>query len=1196
MLRRLSRFNLPRRSSDLNARSFAIHTNFPKPIGLYSPDFEKDSCGVGIIANLDKVQERSLVTRALGILRNVEHRGGAGCCPRSGDGAGAMVGLPDTFLRHIADKEMGILLPEKGKYAVGMIFMPRNQEVRNSLRALMENELISHGYKTLGWRDVPVNDSALGEIPRNSQPFIQQCFISNPNGNEASIDFERGLYLARKAMERHAATNPSMEDFYVCSLSSKTLIYKGMLTAAQLQEYFLDLNSDLFASDLAMVHSRFSTNTYPSWARAQPFRTICHNGEINTVRGNVNEYKAVQAKLSSPYFPPPQKSATSRIPPEYDVVHHSYSDSQNLDSVLDLLTKGSDRSLAESLLFAVPQAWEHDPALSRASMAYLKYNSCGMSPWDGPALLGFCDGDFVGVVADRNGLRPGRYWLTTDRQVVFGSESGVVPDIPSSQIYEKGKIKPGEIFMVDMQEGRVVRDAEIKNSLAAKRPYKQWVDENMLNLKFLSQAFKGAANTYEGIFSKTSTERSEKLTMFGVTEENMDLIVSEMITSKKEAMGSMGNDAALACLSHLPHSPFEYFKQRFAQVTNPPLDSVRESSFMSLAAPIGRKNNMLDLSPTACQQVLVSHPVLTVPEYRALTSVSNPQFRSVTIDTTFSLSAVQSDADMDEILPKTLDKICAAAAEAIVSQDATAIVLSDSSAGADRVAVPSLLALGAVRKHLLERHLGSSAALILDVGDAWTVHHMCMLVGYGADAIFPRSAYDAILNLQELKVLGGSFDTSVESYQQAMDKGILKVMGKMGVSVLQSYKGAQLFDAVGLNDDVINRCFEGTSSTFQGIGFPQICRDVMTLHRLAYDKKGKDSFKLNRDSQFHYRADGEKHLNTPANMALLQAATKQNSREVYDSYSRKITGQAQHVTLRGSLDFKVAGDKTALEDTICSISLDEVESAASIVKRFNTGAMSLGSISQEAHETLAIAMNRIGGRSNSGEGGEDSVRFQPAADGSSKRSSIKQIASGRFGVSSNYLANADMLQIKMAQGAKPGEGGELPGFKVVGDIARIRHSTPGVGLISPPPHHDIYSIEDLSQLIHDLKNANPNAIISVKLVSESGVGVIAAGVAKARADHIVISGGDGGTGASAWTGIKHAGMPWELGLAEAQQALVINDMRSRVTLQTDGQIKTGRDVAMAFLLGAEECGFATAPLIALGCVSCQFIEMIILVT
>ena len=1141
-----------------------------QPKTVYNPSRETENCGVGLVASLKSVPSRKVVEQADEMLVRMSHRGGCGCDPASGDGAGILLGMPDSFMRAKAKECFGVDLPPKGEYAVGNIFFSRNLKAIEECKAIMERLSKERGLKFIGWRPVPVDNSMLGKDPRDTEPITEQIFVANP-GKYSQRNFEQELFRIRKMAEEEVASKYGYESgFYACSLAAHTIVYKGQLTPEQVSQYYLDIKDPTLLSHLSLVHSRFSTNTFPSWERAQPFRMMCHNGEINTLRGNKNWMYSRGGSMHSEYF----GDETSQLLP---VTGDHMSDSGNFDSVIELMSKGTDRILPECAMMMIPEAWQDNDNLSDAKKAFYEYNSAIMEPWDGPAMVAFTDGRYIGATLDRNGLRPSRYYVTNDDHVMLSSEIGVLPDLKDTDVKIKYRLEPGKMFLVDFDTERIVPDNEIKEHVAGQQPYKKWVEERMIDL----EKWTAESGTKQPKMDFSNTSR--KLNMFGYTQEKLEMLLLPMSAGGKEALGSMGNDAALAVLSEKPRQVFDYFKQLFAQVTNPPIDPIREEIVMSLVCPVGPELNLLAKpSEDHCERLVVRHPLLTLDEMNTIKNKKylrkdgSVAFSTHVIDTTFPVGS-----GPDGML-QALERICDEAAEAIQgslgSPGVQGVVLSDRLAGADRMALPSLVAIGAVHQHLLKTQQRPKAAIFAEVGDAKEVHDFATIVGYGCDGVCPYVAYEAICKMNADGLIEAKAKTqytdeeAMYNYRKAAAKGLLKVMSKMGISTLQSYKGAQVFEAVGLADEIVDRCFTGTTTRIQGTGFEALYMDLERYHRMGFPQTHSDIIPLvQSDGQFHYRDGQEAHLNTPQGMVNLQVAARTNSREAFKEFSRITNEQNRAVTLRGQLKFKF--------DPSRSIPIEEVEPASAIVKRFNTGAMSLGSISQEAHETLAVAMNALGGRSNTGEGGEDPKRFLD-----NRRSAIKQVASGRFGVTSHYLANSDQIQIKMAQGAKPGEGGELPGFKVSEYIAANRHTTPGVGLISPPPHHDIYSIEDLAQLIHDLKNAQPHGEVSVKLVSEVGVGVVAAGVTKALADHITISGHDGGTGAAAWTGVKGAGLPWELGLAETQQTLVLNNLRDRIRLQTDGQLKTGRDVAIACLLGAEEFGFATAPLITLGCI------------
>ena len=1128
----------------------------PEKRGLYDPAFEKDSCGVGFICDIKGRASRSIIEDALEMNRCMKHRGGVGYEKNTGDGAGILLGLPEKFFRKVIDVD----LPRRGNFGVGIVFLPTDRTEREYCKSVIEREVEHAKQKLIAWREVPVDADAanLGKAARAAMPHIEQLVIS-ADGMEGDA-FERKLYMIRKhatSQLRGDKTLAQRQLFYICSLSTKVIVYKGMLTPDQIPELFADLRDPDFHSHLAMVHSRFSTNTFPSWDRAQPFRFMSHNGEINTVLGNQNSMNSRQGVVRSQLF-------GDDIAKLFPVVEPDCSDSGTFDNVLEFLLMNG-RTLQEAVLMMIPEAWQQHTQMDQARRDFYEFNSCLMEPCDGPASIAFTDGHYIGAVLDRNGLRPSRYYITDDHKCIMASEVGVVRVDPA-RVIEKGRLQPGRVFLIDFEKGRMIPDEEVKSEWAARRPYGEWLKRQRLDLSEIPAAQAAAPD------AETLTAR---MNAFGYTVETMQIMLQPLVRELRDPLGSMGNDAALAVMSDKPRMLYDYFKQRFAQVTNPAIDSIREEVIMALECYIGPEQNMLEVSERHAHRLRIPHPILSNEELAALKSMDYRQWRSATIDTTFPSGSGAAG------LNEALDRICQEASQAIID-GYSLIVLSDRAVGAQRVPISALLAIGTVHHHLNREHSRTRIGIVVESGEAREVHHHCLLVGYGADAINPYLAFEALWRSCEQ----GYFDDAphihsnedvLNAYRKGVAKGMLKVMAKMGISTLQSYKGAQIFEAVGLADDVIERAFVGTASRVQGVNMSVLAEEMERRHALGYPDRSETVTVLPNPGDFHWRRHGDTHMWDPEAIADLQVAVRTNNEDAYWRYARHVnelnTAQA---TLRGLMSFKagVGG----------YVDIDEVEPESEIVKRFATGAMSFGSISAEAHETLAIAMNRLGGKSNTGEGGEDPIRFEPMANGDSKRSAIKQVASGRFGVTINYLTNADELQIKIIQGAKPGEGGELPGHKVDNTIAAIRHSTPGVGLISPPPHHDIYSIEDIAQLIHDLKNANPLARISVKLGAEVGVGTVAAGVTKARADHLVIAGDSGGTGASPLTSIKHAGVPWELGIAETHQTLVMNNLRSRVVLQTDGQIKTGRDVAVAFLLGAEEVGFATAPLIALGCI------------
>ncbi|MCA9155086.1 MAG: glutamate synthase large subunit, partial [Planctomycetales bacterium] len=1136
---------------------------FPAKHGLYDPANEKDSCGVGFVAHIKGQRSHQIVQDAYVVLKNMDHRGACGCEANTGDGAGILTSLPYEFLTKVAANELGVELPAPGRFGAGVVFLPTKEDERARCKQVVEEIVAAQGQRLIGWRVVPTltDEANIGPTARAAEPHIEHLIIGAADGLEGDA-FERQLYLIRKQASHRLRTDASLEQasmFYVCSLSTKVMIYKGMLTTEQLFQYFSDLNDPDYQSHLAMVHSRFSTNTFPSWDRAQPCRFMSHNGEINTVRGNINWMTARQGVVESELF-------GDELAKLFPVVEPDCSDSGTFDNVLEFLLM-TGRTLQESVMMMIPEAWQKHETMSETKRAFYEYHSAMMEPWDGPASIVFTDGKYIGAVLDRNGLRPSRYYLTHDDHVIMASEVGVLPVDPAN-VKSKGRLQPGRMFLVDFEQGRLIPDDELKQEFAGRRPYAEWLRNQRIEVKDLRPN-----KEPHGFDPETLLARMQA---FGYTTETMQFMLLPLIREKRDPIGSMGNDSAIACLSDKPRMLYDYFKQLFAQVTNPAIDSIREEIIMSLECYIGPEKNLLETTEEHCHRLLMPHPILSNEELAAIKHMDHLGWRAKTIDITFDR------VDAKAGVMKTLDRICAEA-EAAIDEGFSLIVLSDRHIGPQRVPVSTLLACGAVHHHLVRQAKRTRIGIVLETGEAREVHHHCLLVGYGADAINPYLAFESLWQARRDGLLDNSKysddDEIVTAYRKGVAKGMLKVMAKMGISTLQSYKGAQIFEALGLMDEVVERCFTGTASRVQGVSFEVLAEETLRRHGLGYPEREEEQLPvLPNVGEFHWRAEGERHTWDPQSIADIQVAARMNNRDAYFRFADHINNDERtRCSLRGLLKFKASPNGGP-------IPLDEVEPASEIVKRFCTGAMSFGSISAEAHETLAVAMNRLGGKSNTGEGGEDPERFNRLPNGDSKRSAIKQVASGRFGVTIWYLTNADELQIKISQGAKPGEGGELPGRKVDENIARIRYSTPGVGLISPPPHHDIYSIEDLAQLIHDLKNSNPTARISVKLVSEVGVGTVAAGVAKAHADHILISGDTGGTGASPLTSIKHAGLPWELGIAETHQTLVMNDLRSRVTLQTDGGLKTGRDVVIAALLGAEEFGFSTAPLITLGCI------------
>ncbi len=1139
-----------------------MHYDFAQPGGLYDPAFEHDACGVGFICNVRGEASHEVVRNGLQILINLDHRGACGCDGSTGDGAGLLIHLPHRFFAARCG-ELGIDLPAPGQYGAGALFLSKDPVQQAACKAIVEDVVRAEGQHLLGWRKVPVDSRHVGASALALEPDIWQVFVGRGEGVEDAEAFERKLYVIRKLVERAVRQSemPHRFGFCIASLSSRTFIYKGMLTPGQLAEYYPDLSDPLMESALAMVHSRFSTNTFPRWALAQPFRFLCHNGEINTLRGNVNWMNAREKLFHSARF----GEDTAKLLP---ILDEGASDSAILDQALELLYF-TGRELPHAVMMLIPEAWEHHEAMSDEKKAFYEYHACQMEPWDGPATIPFTDGRYIGAVLDRNGLRPSRYTVTKDGFVILASETGVL-EVDPANVEAKGRLQPGRMFLVDLEEGRIISDEEIKSRISRRRPYRQWLDENLVHLDDLPEA--APAPALEGNALVQAQRR------FGYTREDLRLLLAPMAVDAKEALGSMGDDTPLAVLTDRPRLLYDYFKQLFAQVTNPPLDAIREELVTSIFTTLGAERDLFQESPLHCHQLSLTQPVLTERDLAKVQACDDVHMRAKILPTFFNLTRG------GEGLQEALHALCEAAAEA-VRDGHTILVLSDRKRAVfsegdgvyvlqqEQAPLPALLATGAVHHHLIKEGLRTLCGLVIETGEAREVHHLALLIGYGAGAITPYLALDTLRTMAADGHLGDvTPDEAVKNYVKATGKGILKVMSKMGISTLQSYRGAQIFEAVGLGQGVIDRCFAGTPSRLGGVGFDVLAEEVRQRHEAA-DVEIEHAAELSPGGRYQWRRGGEHHQYQPLTIAKLQHATRSRDAATYAEFSALIDEHnRQHGTLRGLLDLVPA--ETA-------IPLDEVEPWTEIVKRFKTGAMSYGSISQETHETLAIAMNRLGGRNNTGEGGEDPERY---ARDNPRRSRIKQVASGRFGVTIGYLTSADEIQIKMAQGAKPGEGGQLPGKKVYPWIAKTRHSTPYVGLISPPPHHDIYSIEDLAQLIHDLKNANPQARISVKLVSEVGVGTIAAGVAKGKADVVLISGYDGGTGASPQTSVAHAGLPWELGLAETHQTLVRNGLRSRIVVECDGQLKTGRDVAVACLLGADEFGFSTAPLVALGCI------------
>ena len=1136
----------------------------PRSVGLYNPAYEHDACGVAMVVDIHGRRSRDIVDKAITALLNLEHRGAAGAEPHSGDGAGILLQIPDTFLRAVVDFD----LPAEGSYATGIAFLPQSARDAATACEAVEKIVEAEGLEVLGWRDVPTDDSSLGALSRDAMPTFRQMFIGGASG----MDLERKAYVIRKRAEHELGSKgpgqdgPGRETVYFPSLSGQTFVYKGMLTTPQLKAFYLDLQDERLESALGVVHSRFSTNTFPSWPLAHPFRRIAHNGEINTVTGNENWMRAREALIKTDIF-------GTDVEKVFPVCTPGASDTARFDEALELLHLGG-RSLAHSVLMMIPEAWERNEAMDPARRAFYEYHASLMEPWDGPASVCFSDGTVVGAVLDRNGLRPSRIWVTEDGLVVMASEAGVL-DLDPATVVKRMRLQPGRMFLVDTAQGRIVSDEEIKAELAAEKPYQEWLDEQLFHLDELPQ----------GPYIRMPHHRVVlRQQAFGYTYEELNLLVAPMARNGAESLGSMGTDTPIAVLSARPRMLFDYFQQLFAQVTNPPLDAIREEVVTSLQSTVGPEGDVLNPTAESCHQIVLPQPILRNHELAKLINLDPDDevrghkhgMRSAVIRCLYPV------AKGGEGLRRALDDIRDAASKAIAN-GAQILIISDRESNESLAPIPSLLAVSAIHHHLVRERTRTQVGLVVESGDAREVHHMAALVGFGAAAINPYMAFESISDMIDRGVIQGiDREKALSNYVKAAGKGVLKVMSKMGISTLASYTGAQLYQAIGISQSVLDEYFTGLSCPVGGIDLDDVAADVATRHQLAYlDRPDERAHReLEVGGEYQWRREGEYHLFNPDTVFKLQHSTRTGQYSIFKEYTKLVDDQSERMaSLRGLLKFKDAEDSGRQP-----IPIEEVEPASEIVKRFSTGAMSYGSISAEAHETLAIAMNRLGARSNSGEGGEASSRYERDPNGDWRRSAIKQVASGRFGVTSHYLSNCTDIQIKMAQGAKPGEGGQLPGHKVYPWVAEVRHSTPGVGLISPPPHHDIYSIEDLAQLIHDLKNANPQARVHVKLVSENGVGTVAAGVSKAHADVVLISGHDGGTGATPLTSMKHAGAPWELGLAETQQTLLLNGLRDRIVVQVDGQLKTGRDVVVAALLGAEEFGFATAPLVVSGCI------------
>ena len=1138
-------------------------TGFPPSQGLYDPRNEHDSCGVGFVAHIKGVKSHAIVEQALEILKNLDHRGAVGADPLLGDGAGILIQLPDALLRSWATGA-GHELPQPGDYAVAMCFLPRDDAARDFAVSNLEKFIAKEGQRLIGWRDVPTTLDGLGAAVIAQMPVIRQCVIERGSNCPDQACFERKLLAIRKQAQNPLATLavkhdlPGLTELYMPSFSSRTIVYKGLLLATQVGSFYDDLRDPACVSALGLVHQRFSTNTFPSWKLAHPYRYIAHNGEINTVRGNVNWMNARRRTMESELLGPD-------LDKMWPIIPHGQSDTACLDNALELLLAGG-YSLAHAVMMLIPEAWAGNPLMQPARRAFYEYHAALMEPWDGPAAVAFTDGRQIGATLDRNGLRPARFLVTDGDLVVMASESGVLP-IKEDNIVRKWRLQPGKMLLIDLEQGRIIEDAEIKAQLASEEPYQEWLDSAQYKLKDLAVVEPELA-----AIPVDTTSLLDRQQAFGYTQEDLAKFLEPMALGGEDPIGSMGTDTPIAVLSSRPRLLYDYFKQNFAQVTNPPIDPIREELVMSLVSMIGPRPNLLGHDAGAHKRLEVDQPILTnedVAKIRSVEAALDGAFRTETIDMTWDVETGAAGLEL------AIREMCWAATEAVLA-DKNILILSDRAQGPARIAMPALLATAAVHHHLVRQGLRMQTGLVVETGEAREVHHFCMLAGYGAEAINPYVAFETLEQVRVAKAFPLEAREVEKNYIKAVGKGVLKVMSKMGISTYQSYCGAQIFDAVGLSTAFVDRYFTGTATSIEGVGLAQVAEEAVRRHNLAWGDNPIYRRMLDVGGIYQYRIRGEEHAWTPANVAQLQHAVRGNDPKNYAEFAASINEQSERLlTIRGLMNLK-PGDQP--------VPLDEVEPASEIVKRFATGAMSFGSISREAHTTLAIAMNRIGGKSNTGEGGEETDRYTALANGDSMRSAIKQVASGRFGVTTEYLVNADDIQIKMAQGAKPGEGGQLPGHKVDKIIGKVRHSTPGVGLISPPPHHDIYSIEDLAQLIHDLKNVNPVARISVKLVSEVGVGTVAAGVSKARADHVTISGYEGGTGASPLTSLTHAGSPWEIGLAETQQTLLLNNLRSRIAVQVDGGLRTGRDVAIGALLGADEFGFATAPLIAAGCI------------
>ncbi|OAB39406.1 glutamate synthase subunit alpha [Paenibacillus macquariensis subsp. defensor] len=1137
------------------------HTALPPKQGLYDPQHEKDACGMGFVANIKGKASHEIVSQALTMLVNMEHRGGQGSEPNSGDGAGIMVQIPHRFFAAEATK-LGFSLPGPGHYGVGMIFLSQDPLIREAHENKLKDIIAEEGQTCLGFRDVPTVDDTLGKSAKDAKPFVRQVFIERNSALQDEMAFERKLYVIGRRIElaTRYSGNEEDESFYLTSISCRKIVYKGMLTTIQVGQFYVDLQDELFESAIGLIHSRFSTNTFPSWERAHPYRYMIHNGEINTLRGNVNWMHARQSLFASEVF----GDDLEKVKP---VINPDGSDTAMFDNTFEFLYL-SGRSLPHVAMMMVPEPWNNHETMDDTRKAFYEYHSTLMEPWDGPAAMGFSDGVQIGAMLDRNGLRPARYYVTKNDLIVLSSEAGVL-DIPAEDILYKDRLRPGRMLLVDTKQGRIISDEEVKAEIAAEKPYRAWLDEHLINLDELPDAPELPNPKHDNVQQLQQS--------FGYTFEELRKVLEPMASTGAEAIASMGYDAPLAVFSERPQRLYNYFKQMFAQVTNPPIDAIREEIITATGTTIGPERNMLHPEPESCRQIRLDTPVLSNEDFGKIRHVHRPGFKSMTIPTLFAAD------DGAEGMREALEVLCKAA-DRVIDKGHNILILSDRGVDKNNAALPALLAVSCLHHHLIRQGTRTMVSILLESGEPREVHHYALLLGYGVSAVNPYLAFESLDDMIGQGMLRGiSHEKAVKNYIKAATKSVVKVLSKMGISTIQSYRGAQIFEAVGLNSDFVDKYFTRTPSRIAGIGLEEVAKETLIHHNRAFtDKDGNDK-ELDSGGEYQWRKDGEEHLFNPQTIHLLQQSVRTNDYSLYKKYASLVQGEnEQRMTIRSLLELKPVGEP---------IAIDEVESVESIMKRFKTGAMSFGSISKEAHESLAIGMNRIGGKSNTGEGGEDPARYIPDANGDSRRSAIKQVASGRFGVTSNYLVNADEIQIKMAQGAKPGEGGQLPGRKVYPWVAEVRGSTPGVGLISPPPHHDIYSIEDLAELIYDLKNANPRASINVKLVSEVGVGTIAAGVAKGRADIILVSGYDGGTGASPQGSIRHAGLPWELGLAETHQTLILNNLRDRVVLETDGKMLNGRDLAVAVLLGAEEYGFATAPLVALGCIMMRVCQM-----